>query len=442
MAAHRRRRSARRRREPGLLERSGVGHRRLVAGQQHGGASSDSNCASISRATSDAPQLPSGGASWATTRRFVRSSSRRSSSTSSGTSVRGSITSTDTALRASDVGRLDRALAHHLVRDERHVGPGAHDVRPAELDAARLVDELALLVEQVLVLEEEHRVGVLDRRAQQPVRVGRRRRHRDLQPGTFRNQFSTAWECWAPKPAPAPLPRRMVTGQRHLAAGHVAVLGQLVGDPVEADAREVGEHDLGDRAQPADRRPDRRADDRLLGDRRVHDPARPEALVQPLGHLERAARRADVLAEQEDAVVGLHGVAHRRDDRLRGRSDAHAKTSSKRAAGAGSPQSAPPPAPPPTAARRPPAATRAAPGRRPRLERALEQRDRVALEPLLQLAGRAVLRRVAARVALVPVGQRLDERRPLARARARAASLTVPYTTPMSLPSIARPAIP
>src|SRR3712207_7887475 len=49
--------------------------------------------------------------------------------------------------------------------------------------------------------------------------------------------------------------------------------GELVGDLVEADPREVGEHDLDQRPQPLRRRPDRRPHDRLLGDRSVEHAA-------------------------------------------------------------------------------------------------------------------------------------------------------------------------
>ena len=55
-----------------------------------------------------------------------------------------------------------------------------------------------------------------------------------------------------------------------------------------------------DRAQAGHRRAHRRADDRLLADRRVADPLRPEPVEQPLGQLEHAARGADVLADEHD----------------------------------------------------------------------------------------------------------------------------------------------
>ena len=33
-----------------------------------------------------------------------------------------------------------------------------------------------------------------------------------LSPGTAKAQFSTGWECWAPKPRPLPLAVRMTRG--------------------------------------------------------------------------------------------------------------------------------------------------------------------------------------------------------------------------------------
>jgi hypothetical protein len=37
---------------------------------------------------------------------------------------------------------------------------------------------------------------------------------------------------------------------RHLAVGHVAVFGNLVGELIEAHAGEIGEHDLRNRSEP------------------------------------------------------------------------------------------------------------------------------------------------------------------------------------------------
>ena len=68
---------------------------------------------------------------------------------------------------------------------------------------------------------------------------------------------------------PAPYMVRMTSGVTRLAAEHVAELGGLVEDLVEADAHEVDEHQLGDRAQAGRGGAGRRADEGALGDRRV-----------------------------------------------------------------------------------------------------------------------------------------------------------------------------
>ena len=93
---------------------------------------------------------------------------------------------------------------------------------------------------------------------------------------------------------------------RQLSVRHVTQLRHLVGDVVEADRQEVGEHDLRDGPQSRHRRAHRGAEDRLFGDRRVAHAQRPELLVEADGGLEHAARLADVLAEEYDARVALH----------------------------------------------------------------------------------------------------------------------------------------
>ena len=78
---------------------------------------------------------------------------------------------------------------------------------------------------------------------------------------------------------------------------------------------EVGVLELRNRTQALHRGPDRHADDRLLRDRGVHHPLRPEAIDEPLRDLEGAAVDADVLAEHEHALVALHLFPERLRDR-------------------------------------------------------------------------------------------------------------------------------
>jgi hypothetical protein len=69
---------------------------------------------------------------------------------------------------------------------------------------------------------------------------------------------------------------------------------------------EIGELDLADGPHPVEGRSDPDPDDRKLGQRRIDDASRPVLLVQPLRRPKDAATRADVLANEEDALVARH----------------------------------------------------------------------------------------------------------------------------------------
>src|SRR5271166_2246441 len=103
---------------------------------------------------------------------------------------------------------------------------------------------------------------------------------------------------------------------RQLPIRHVTQLRHLVGDVVEADRQEVGEHDLRDRPQSRHRRAHRGAENRLFGDRRISHAQRPELLVEADGRLEHAARLADILAEEYDARIALHFLRDAACDRV------------------------------------------------------------------------------------------------------------------------------
>ncbi len=77
------------------------------------------------------------------------------------------------------------------------------------------------------------------------------------------------------------------------------------------------ELDLGHRAQAVERHADRGADDAGLGERRVDHAVGAELVEQARGRAEHAAELADVLAEDDDARVGLHLRAQSVANRLR-----------------------------------------------------------------------------------------------------------------------------
>ena len=89
--------------------------------------------------------------------------------------------------------------------------------RPHDLGGAERVDDLAVRhlalgrIER-LVLEEDHRIGIAHGGGQQADDVARRRWRHHLEAGNHHAQFSTLWECCAPKREPAPLPVRTTSG--------------------------------------------------------------------------------------------------------------------------------------------------------------------------------------------------------------------------------------
>ena len=117
-----------------------------------------------------------------------------------------------------------------------------------------------------------------------------------------------------------------------LAAEHVAELGDLVDDLVEAHRRQVGEHDLCDGAHAAERGARRGADDRRLGDRRVDDALAAVLAVQALRDAEHAAdldrlsvllEAADILADEEHPRVPLELVVQGLVQRIAHALDGH-----------------------------------------------------------------------------------------------------------------------
>ena len=204
------------------------------------------------------------------------------------------------------LGRLDGPRHHRGERDDRHVGPLADDRRLAERHDVLAVGHLALVAKSALCSQKITGSGSRIAAAISPTHVGRVRGRDDLEAGDRHRPVLDALAVLRAEPE-----TRAVRGPEHererdLAVGHVAGLGDLVRDHVPGDREEVAEHQLGDRAQAGHRGAHRRADDRLLADRRVADALGPELGEQPLGELEHAAGGADVLADEHHGRVALH----------------------------------------------------------------------------------------------------------------------------------------
>ncbi len=339
------------------------------------------------------------------------------------------------------------AAARHVVHarahraDERHVGALAHDGAPRRSCRRRRRPRHLSAYRRLCSRKStglSSRIAALSR----PLASAGRGRADDLQPGDALEPADRDLRVDGAE-APAAADGR-AHDQRHagLLVGEVPVLGRLVDQAVHRQRQEVAEHDLDHRAQAGDRAAVRRAGQGKLRDRGVEDAVgavrlstRPpvvantppatatsspkkmtdvvalELLVERL-----ADRGAEVhLAHALNSVTGAVGVRERR--RLRGLDDGRRSCSS-------------------TCASTPSSALL---GRAVALARVAARATSSGSRSLhsSQLAGLAVLARIAARVPDVAVGQRLDERadrRP--RGRAPPPRPRCRCTVQMSLPSM------
>ena len=214
------------------------------------------------------------------------------------------------------LGRLERLVHHDGGGNDRQVAPLAADLRLADRHDVMPFGHDALHLVEQLVLEDHHRIGIGDRRQQHALRVVRRGRLDHLQ---ARHMAKPRLE------ALAVLRRRAGAGSggkphdhrhRDLAAEHEAHLRRLVDDLLHRERCEIGELELEDRPHAGHRRADGDAGTAELGDRRIHDALRAEALDEIARDLKGAAINADILAHQEDALIRLHGNRHGFLDRL------------------------------------------------------------------------------------------------------------------------------
>ena len=199
----------------------------------------------------------------------------------------------------------------------RHVAALAGDPRLADRHGE--VVELGHLeappVED-LVLEEDHRVRVADRRLEQALGVRRRVGLHHLQPRDLRVHRREVVAVLRRHPRRGAVRAAEHDRRAHLAAGHVEGLRRRVDDLVDRLQREVEGHELDDRPQAGEGGADREAGEAVLGDRRVDDAPRPELVEQALADLVGALVLADLLADQEDVAVAAHLLGHRVAQRL------------------------------------------------------------------------------------------------------------------------------
>ena len=196
-------------------------------------------------------------------------------------------------------------MDHPPVGDDRKVRTLPADPGLAQGSGVVLRRQLFLdRAVEVLVLQEDHRIVVADRRLDQALGVVGRGRLDDLE---ARRMHVRHLDILGMERASVDVAaRRSPDHHGDRLAPAIAALGGEVGDLVEAAGHEVRELHLEHGAQAVDGGAGARPDDGGLGQRRVDDALLAETLQHALGDLERAAVDGDVLAHDEDIGIPLH----------------------------------------------------------------------------------------------------------------------------------------
>ena len=207
----------------------------------------------------------------------------------------------------------DRRLAdRNGVVAVRHLGLGM--LGPGR-DRA-IVEAVERAVIDALRLEEEDRIGILDRGDQQALGVVRIGRHHRAQAADVRKHRLRALAMGLPAVDPAAARRADGDGRGKVAGRTEAQPRRLGNDLVVRRIDVVGELDLDARPQAICAHADGHADDAALGNRRIEHARLTVLLLQALGAAEHAAEIAHVLAEDHDVVILFHHHVHRRAQRL------------------------------------------------------------------------------------------------------------------------------
>ena len=215
------------------------------------------------------------------------------------------------------VGGLHGVVGHGAVGDDGEVVAGAAQRRPPQGHPVRPGRDRPLRqAVELLRLQEEHGVGILDRRPQQALGVGRGGGDHHLQPGHVGvealDRLAVVERPVDPPAVGDPDHQRA----RPASARAVVEAGGLGDDLVEGGVDEVGELDLGDGPGPGHGHADGGADDQRLGQRGVEAALRPVGVGEAHRGLEHPALGVgDVLAEHQGLGMVGHDLVERLVDR-------------------------------------------------------------------------------------------------------------------------------
>ena len=211
------------------------------------GASRYSNASSAMSAASSPPMPPVRVASCSSSDAAGLRDRRQDRLASSGARVRRSRTSACDAVGLEPRRRLERRVDHRAVGDDRQVVARAPDrALPMRHDVVLVRQVVLDPAVEVLVLEEEHRVVVADRRLEQALGVVGGRRLDHLEAGRVEEERLGVERV--ERPAADAAAARPADHHRHAGAVAVAARRGEVGEHVEAAGDEVDELHL---ARPA-----------------------------------------------------------------------------------------------------------------------------------------------------------------------------------------------
>ena len=217
---------------------------------------------------------------------------------------------------ASGVGGRARDVDHRAPGDHHRVARLPYDAGRAELDEVLAFGHLvAHRAVQRNGLEHEHGIGIAHGGGEQTLGVRCGRRHDDLEPGCVGERRLDRVGVVLGRAHTAAVRHADGDGAVEPAATAVAQPRHLTHDLVVRLRAEARELDLCDRHEARRGEAHARSDDRGLGDRRVEHARVAEPVEETVGDAEHAAVAADVLAEEDHAVVARHLVHDRVVDR-------------------------------------------------------------------------------------------------------------------------------
>src|SRR6185369_10205605 len=154
------------------------------------------------------------------------------------------------------------------------------------------------------MLEEEHRIGIADRRFDQAFRVVSRRRLDNLQSRSVQEKRLRVERMKRPRT----YSRSAWTTKHRRNAGAPAIstLRRVVCQQIEARGNEIDKLKLSDRSHAHQRCATRCADDRAFRDRRVDHAFLAKLIDQSVSDFERAAIRADVFTDHKHGWIAFH----------------------------------------------------------------------------------------------------------------------------------------